>query len=321
MGMLVEGRWLEDDEAQRNASDGSFVRPASQFRSAVTADGAGGFKAEPGRYHLFIAPSCPWAHRTAIARRYKQLDEVVGLTLAELPREQGWVGSSGIDDLQPVAGRFHVHRLYTTALPDYTGRVTVPVLWDRQKRTIVNNESAEIIRILNEGFAQLAGNRADLYPPALRAEIDQVNAFVYEHINNGVYRSGFAKTQDAYEAACRKVFAGLDEIEKRLATARYLVGNRLTEADLRIFPTLVRFDAVYYGHFKCNLRRLEDYPHLSGYLRDLYARRGFGDTVDIEAIKRGYYGGQLNINPTGIHPLGPSQDYSRPHGRDALGPV
>lgn len=320
MGMLVAGRWLEDDQAQRNAADGSFVRPASQFRNAVTADGANGFKAEPGRYHLFIAPSCPWAHRTAIARRYKQLDEVVGLTLAELPREQGWVGSDGIDDLQPVAGRFHIHRLYTTAQPDYTGRVTVPVLWDRQRRTIVNNESAEIIRILNEGFARFAGNAADLYPPALRAEIDQVNALVYEHLNNGVYRCGFAKTQQAYESACRKVFAGLEQIEKRLANQRYLVGNGLTEADLRIFPTLVRFDAVYYSHFKCNLKRLEDYPHLSAYLRDLYARRGFGDTVDLEAIKRGYYGGQPDLNPSGIHPLGPSLDFSRPHGRDALGP-
>ena len=321
MGMLVEGRWLEDDEAQRNAADGSFVRPASQFRHAVTVDGSGGFPAEPGRYHLFIAPSCPWAHRTAIARRYKQLDEVIGLTLAELPREQGWVGSSGIDDLQPVDGRFHIHRLYTTALPDYTGRVTVPVLWDRKQRTIVNNESAEIIRMLNEGFAPFAGNSVDLYPPEWRAQIDATNAFVYEHINNGVYRSGFAKTQESYEAACRKVFTGLDEIERRLATQRYLAGNRLTEADLRLFPTLVRFDAVYYSHFKCNLRRLEDYPHLSGYLRDLYARRGFGDTVDIEAIKRGYYGGQPNINPTGIHPLGPALDFTRPHGRDALGPA
>ena len=321
MGMLVEGRWLEDDHAQRNAADGSFVRPTSQFRSRVGRDRDAAYPAEPGRYHLFIAPSCPWAHRTAIARRVKGLDEIVGLTLADLPRSEGWTSSTGLDDLQPVAGQFHLHRLYTAAQPDYTGRATVPVLWDRRTRRIVNNESAEILRIFNSGFTGLAADTIDLYPAPLRAEIDQVNEFVYEHINNGVYRSGFAKSQEAYAPACRKVFSGLDQLELRLADQRYLVGNRLTEADLRLFPTLVRFDAVYYSHFKCNLRRLEDYPHLSGYLRDLYARPGFGDTVDIEAIKRGYYGGQQNLNPTGIVPLGPPLDFNRPHGRDALGPA
>jgi len=321
MGMLVEGQWLDDDEARRSSADGSFVRPASSFRDQVSIDGASGFKAEPGRYHLFIARTCPWAHRTAIARRLKGLEDAVGITFADLPRTQGWAAESGLDDLQPVDGKFHLHRLYTTARADYTGRVTVPVLWDRQRRTIVNNESAEILRIFNNGFGALAKNPQDLYPEELRAQIDETNTFVYEHVNNGVYRSGFARTQEAYETACRKVFDGLDHLERRLAHERYLVGNRLTEADVRLFPTLVRFEAVYYSHFKCNLRRLEDYPHLSGYLRDLYARPAFGGTTDIGAIKRGYYGGQFNVNPTGIVPLGPRLDFMAPHGRDALGPA
>jgi len=321
MGMLVEGKWLEDDAVQRSSADGSFVRPASAFRGRVSTQTGAEFPAASGRYHLFIAPSCPWAHRTAIARRLKGLDGVVGLTLAELPRFEGWTASSGIDDLQPVDGRFYIHRLYTTAQPGYTGRATVPVLWDRQARRIVNNESAEIIRIFNSGFGKLAGVPYDLCPDTLRAEIDQINDFVYEHVNNGVYRAGFARTQEAYDAACRKVFHGLDELELRLSQRRYLVGDRLTEADVRLFPTLVRFDLVYYSHFKCNLKRLADYPNLDGYLRDLYARPAFGDTVDLEAIKRGYYGGQKNINPTGIVPLGPQLDFTRRHGRDTLGPA
>jgi len=320
MGMLVEGKWLEDDEARRTNADGSFVRPASAFRGRVGVEAGAPFPAQAGRYHLFIARSCPWAHRTAIARRLKGLDAAVGLSYADLPRMQGWTADTGIDDLQPEDGLFFLHRLYTAAQPDYTGRVTVPVLWDRHTRGIVNNESAEIIRIFNSGFGALA-NDIDLYPATLRAQIDEVNEFVYEHVNNGVYRSGFARTQEAYDAACRKVFAGLDRLEERLARERYLVGNRLTEADVRLFPTLVRFDAVYYSHFKCNLARLEDYPQLSGYLRDLYARPGFGDTVDLEAIKRGYYTGQRNVNPTGVVPLGPRLDFSRPHGREALGPA
>lgn len=318
MGMLVEGKWLEDDEARRNSADGSFVRPQSAFRGQV---GTAEFPAAAGRYQLLIAPSCPWAHRAAIMRKLKGLEEAVGLTLLELPRVQGWTGSTGLDDFAPEGGHFYLHRLYTATDPAYTGRVTVPTLWDRVARRIVNNESAEIIRNFNSGFGALAGNAADFHPAALREEIDRVNDFVYEHVNNGVYRAGFARTQEAYEAACRKVFKGFDELEQRLAKARYLVGNALTEADVRLFPTLVRFEAVYYSHFKCNLRRLEDYPNLSGYLRDLYARPAFGGTVDIEAIKRGYYGGQKNVNPTGITPLGPTIDFSRPHGRAALGPT
>jgi putative glutathione S-transferase len=318
--MLVEGKWLEEDEARRNSADGSFVRPASAFRGRVENAPGAEFPAQAGRYHLFIAPSCPWAHRTALMRRLKGLEGAVGLTLLELPRLQGWTGSSGLDGMQPEGGFFYAHRLYTASDPAYTGRVTVPVLWDREEGRIVNNESAEIIRNFNSGFGALANDR-DFYPAALRAEIDRINDFVYEHINNGVYRAGFARTQDAYDAACRKVFHGFDELEARLADARYLVGNVLTEADVRLFPTLARFEAVYYSHFKCNLRRLEDYPNLAGYTRDLYSRPAFGETVDIEAIKGGYYGGQKNVNPTGIVPLGPRVDFSRPHGREALGPA
>lgn len=321
MGMLVEGKWLEDDEARRNSADGSFVRPASAFRERVTGDGSSPYPAEAGRYHLFIAMNCPWAHRTAIMRRLKGLDGAVGLTSADLVRVQGWASDTGLDDFEPEGGRFELHRVYTLAQADYTGRVTVPILWDRKTARIVNNESSEIIRIFNSGFGALAKNPADFYPEALRAEIDEVNAFVYEHINNGVYRAGMAKSQDAYEPACRKVFHGLDTLEARLAKSRYLVGNVLTEADVRLFPTLVRFDLVYYSHFKCNLKRLADYPSLSGYMRDLYARPAFGGTVDPETIKRGYYTGQRVLNPSGVVPLGPQVDYTSPHGRDALGPA
>jgi len=318
MGMLVEGRWTEVDPP-RAASDGTFVRPASTFRDTVTADGSNGFRAEPGRYHLFLAPSCPWAHRTAIVRALKGLETVISMTQADLPRSEGWAGSQGLDDLQPRDGVFRFHQVYTAARADFTGRVTVPILWDRQRRTIVNNESSEIIRILNSAFDAWGDAAVDLYPAALRGEIDALNAVIYEKVNNGVYRCGFARSQQAYETACRALFATLDELERRLAAARYLVGQRLTEADVRLFVTLVRFDAVYHGHFKCNLRRIEDYPNLSGYLRDLYQRRGFRDTVDLEAIKRGYYAGQPQVNPTGIVPIGPLLDFDRPHGRERLG--
>ena len=319
MGMLVEGRWTDED-LWRQSKDGSFVRPSSSFRAAVSRAPGAEFPAAAGRYHLFVAPSCPWAHRTALVRRIKGLDEIVSLSYADLPKQQGWAFSQGLDALQPVDGVLHAHRIYAAAQPGYTGRVTVPVLWDRQRRAIVNNESSEIIRMLNSEFADLGAADIDLYPEPLRAEIDALNARIYDNVNNGVYRCGFAKSQEAYEAACRALFAMLDELEARLARARYLVGNRLTEADVRLYPTLVRFDAAYYSHFKCNLRRLEDYPALSGYLRDLHQRPAFGPTVDIAAIKRGYYGGQPQLNPSGIVPLGPELDFSRPHGRGALGP-
>ena len=314
MGMLVEGKWVGDDARQRNDAKGAFVRPDSSFRHRITRNGSSGFPAEPGRYHLFVAPSCPWAHRTLIVRRFKHLEDVISVSSAEGPRTEGWSYSSGIDSLQPRNGLLWLHEVYSAAFPGYTGRVTVPTLWDRKRRTIVNNESSEILRMLNSEFGEGSGEPADLYPEPLRAEIDRINAFVYERVNNGVYRCGFAKSQAAYEEAFTRLFGALDDLDRRLAGQRFLAGSALTEADVRLFPTLVRFDAVYHGLFKCNLRRLEDYPNLSNYLRDLYSRRGFGDTVDISLVKQGYYAIE-QVNPSGIVPVGPVLDFSRPHDR------
>jgi glutathionyl-hydroquinone reductase len=317
MGMLLEGKWIEDDAKLRNDPKGAFVRPDSVFRSRITADGASGFPAQSGRYHLWVAKSCPWAHRTLIVRRLKKLDDLISITASD-GRAQGWTFSSGLDALQPRNGVLALHQVYAAASPTYTGRVTVPALWDRERRTIVNNESSEIVRMLNTEFARWADNSIDLYPEALRAEIDEINAFVYERVNNGVYRCGFAKSQGAYEEAFGRLFAALDELDKRLSKQRFLVGGRLTEADIRLYVTLVRFDPVYHYLFKCNLRRIEDYPNLSNYLRDLYQRPGFGDTTDLADIKRGYYSNAA-VNPTGIVPVGPPVDHSRPHDRERLG--
>jgi glutathionyl-hydroquinone reductase len=237
---------------------------------------------------------------------------------SDLPKGQGWAYSRGFDDLRPVDGVFHVHQVYSAARPGFTGRATVPVLWDRRKRTIVNNESSEIIRMLNSEFDGFGDAATDFYPEALRGAIDETNAFVYDAINNGVYRCGFAKTQAAYEQSFRKLFAALDSLEQRLGPQRYLTGDCFTEADLRLFPTLVRFDAVYYSHFKCNLRRLADYHNLSNYTRDIYQMPGVAETVDIPRIKLGYYGGMRNLNPSGIIPLGPELDFSAPHDRGRL---
>jgi glutathionyl-hydroquinone reductase len=300
------------------ASDGSFVRLESGFRDSVTRDGSSGFKPEAGRYYLVIAPSCPWAHRTVLMRKLKGLEDTIPILQSDLPKRQGWAYSRGFDDLRPVDGVFHVHQVYSAARPGFTGRATVPVLWDRETRTIVNNESSEIIRMLNAEFDEFGNAALDLYPAALRSAIDETNAFVYDAINNGVYRCGFAKTQAAYEQSFRELFAALDSIERRLGRQRYLVGDRFTEADLRLFPTLVRFDAVYYSHFKCNLRRLTDYHNLSNYGRDIYQMPGVAKTVDIPRIKLGYYGGMRNINPSGIIPLGPELDFSAPHDRGRL---
>lgn len=318
MGMLVNGVWHQEDPPTA-AADGSFVRLQSGFRDRVTRDGGSGFKAEAGRYLLVTAPSCPWAHRTVLMRRLKGLENAIGILQSDLPKGEGWAYSRGFDDLAPVDGVFHVHQVYSAARPGFTGRATVPVLWDRQTRTIVNNESSEIIRMLNAEFDEFGDGSLDLYPPALRPEIDAVNAFVYEAVNDGVYRCGFAKTQQAYEASFRKLFAALDELEARLARRRYLVGDRFTEADLRLFPTLVRFDAVYYSHFKCNRRRLSDYHNLSNYLRDIYQMPGVAETVDIPLIKLGYWGGMRNLNPSGIIPLGPEVGFTAPHDRGRFG--
>jgi putative glutathione S-transferase len=317
--MLIEGKWIDDDEKYRNPTGGAFVRPQSRWRNSVTADGSSGFKAEPGRYHLFLAPSCPWAHRARIVMRIKQLEDVISYTMSDLPRTRSWAYTQGIDELQPGDdGVLELHEVYVVADPNYTGRVTVPTLWDRQKKTIVNNESSEIIRMLNTEFNEWGDASIDLYPEALRGEIDTFNDRIYETINNGVYRCGFAKTQEAYEEYVGPMFETLDFLEERLSTQRYLVGDTPTEADWRLFVTLIRFDFVYFSHFKCNIRRIQDYPNLWNYTLDLYQTPGIAEVVDIPGIKKGYYGGQSQVNPTGIVPLGPHIDLTVPHNRDRL---
>jgi len=316
MGMLVNGTWFDDDPLPADGA-GRFVRPDSSFRDRVTRDGSSGFKAEAGRYQLVTAPSCPWAHRTVLMRKLKGLDGAIALLESDLPKGEGWAYSRGFDDLMPKAGIFHVHQVYAAARPDYTGRATVPVLWDRKTKTIVNNESSEIIRMLNAEFDEFGDGGLDLYPAALRAEIDEVNAFVYAAINNGVYRCGLAKSQGAYEESFEKLFAALDELEARLGHQRWLVGDRFCEADLRLFPTLLRFDTVYYVLFKCNRRRLVDYHNLWNYTREIYQMPGVAETVDFARIKSGYYGGMRHLN-NGILPLGPDLDFAAPHDRARL---
>jgi len=313
MGMLVNGTWFDDDPLPRDRG-GAFLRPDSIFRDRVTRDGASGFKAEAGRYQLVTAPSCPWAHGTVLMRKLKRLDGAIALLEADLPKGEGWAYSRGFDDLAPKGGAFHVHQVYSAARPDYTGRATVPVLWDRKTKTIVNNESSEIIRMLNSAFDEFGDNGLDLYPPELRRDIDEINSYVYAAINNGVYRCGLAKSQAAYEESFGKLFAAFDELETRLEHRRWLVGDRFTEADLRLFPTLVRFDTVYYVLFKCNLRRLTDYPNLWNYTREIYQMPGVAETVDFPRIKLGYYGGMRHLN-NGILPLGPELDFAAPHDR------
>ncbi|MCZ6843025.1 MAG: glutathione S-transferase family protein [SAR324 cluster bacterium] len=317
MGMLVEGKWMaEEPPTAMQDGRGAFVRADSLFRDVITADGGSGFPAAVGRYHLFLAHNCPWAHRTLICLNLKGLRNAVGVSLANPRRdEQGWWYAEGLDEFQPERGRFHLHRVYAAAVPDYTGRVTTPTLWDRQARRIVSNESAEIVRMFNSAFDGLGDSAPDLYPEPLREKIGEVNELVYAHINNGVYRCGFARSQQAYEEAFVQLFDALDKLEERLERHRYLVGPQLTEADLRLFPTLVRFDAVYYGHFKCNLRRIADYPNLSNYLRDLVQQPAFGETVRVDIYKQGYYGNSPRLNPSGIVPLGPQLNFEAPHDR------
>jgi putative glutathione S-transferase len=317
MGMLVNGTWFDDDPIPADRG-GAFLRPDSSFRDTVSRDGSTRFPAEPGRYLLVTAPSCPWAHRTVLVRALKRLDDVIPLLEADLPKGDGWAYSRGFDDLAPKDGVFHVHQVYTAAQSDYTGRATVPVLWDRKTKTIVNNESSEIVRMLNTEFDAFGDAGLDLYPPALHPEIDEINRFIYDNINNGVYRAGLAKSQEAYEQAFRNLFAALDELEGRLSRQRWLVGGRFTEADLRLFPTLIRFDTVYYLLFKCNLRRLADYHHLSNYTREIYQMPGVAETVDFDKIKLGYYGGMRHLNPRGILPLGPALDFAEPHDRSQI---
>ena len=311
MGMLIDGAW-HDRWYDTSKSGGRFVRADSAFRDRVTADGSSGFKAETGRYHLYVSYACPWAHRTLIFRALKGLEDAVSVSVVEpLMLENGWELGDGAD---PVNGARYLHQVYTKARADYTGRVTVPVLWDRQRGTIVNNESAEIIRMFNGSFG---GTGADYCPADLQEEIETINAVIYRTVNNGVYRAGFATTQEAYEEAFGELFGTLDDLEDRLGGQRYLVGNRITEADWRLFTTLVRFDAVYHGHFKCNLRRLVDYPNLWGYVRELYQVPGVAETVRMDHIKAHYYGSHRTINPSGVVPVGPALDFATPHGRDA----
>ncbi|MGP1395100.1 MAG: glutathione S-transferase family protein [Inquilinaceae bacterium] len=317
MGLLVDGVW-QDKWYDTKKSGGRFVRQDSAFRNAVTEDGASGFPAEAGRYHLYVSLACPWAHRTLIFRKLKKLEDAIGVSVVDpFMGENGWWFSDAPGAVpDSVNGKTYMHEIYTAADPDYTGRVTVPVLWDKKTRTIVCNESAEIIRMFNSAFNAIGDADLDFYPSALREEIDAVNADVYDNINNGVYKAGFATTQKAYEEAFDALFAALDRVEDRLSRQRYLVGDRLTEADWRLFTTLVRFDPVYVGHFKCNLRRIADCPNISNYTRDLFQVPGVAETVNLDHIKQHYYGSHGTINPTRIVPKGPEVDFAAPHDRD-----
>jgi glutathionyl-hydroquinone reductase len=320
MGLLVDGVWQEDVSRTK---DGHFIRPTTRYRNFVTADGSpgpsgnGGFPAEVGRYHLYVSLACPWAHRTLLFRALKKLENVISVSITEpLYGKTGWeFGTTPGSTLDTVNGKKTLAEIYLLADPHYSGRVSVPVFWDKKRHTIVNNESAEIIRMLNSAFDAFTDSKADYYPASLRAEIDRINDLVYPNVNNGVYRAGFATTQAAYEEAARGVFAVLDQIEDMLSRQRYLAGRQVTEADWRLFTTLVRFDTVYYSHFKCNLRRIADYPNLWNYLRELYQVPRIAGTVSIEHIKRHYYGSQRQVNPTGIVPIGPLIDFSAPHDR------
>jgi putative glutathione S-transferase len=319
MGVLVKGVWRD---VGYDTKAGEFLRNESVFRDRVTADGSSGFRAEPGRYHLYVSLACPWAHRTLILRTLKGLEDSISVSIVDpYMGPDGWRFSDRPDCTRDtVTGATRLREIYLKAKPDYTGRVTVPVLWDRKTAAIVNNESADIVRMLNREFNAFAARELpDLYPDSLRPEIDRWNALIYPTVNNGVYRAGFATTQDKYEAAVRSLFETLHILEQHLGRHRYLCGARLTEADWRIFTTLARFDAVYYGHFKCNLRRLSDFQHLWDYTRELYQIPGVAPTVDIVQIKEHYYRSHARINPTGIVPVGPRIDFDAPHGREALG--
>ncbi len=323
MGLLERGVWSSKgyDTSQ---TGGRFVRRDAAFRNWVTPDGAagpsgeGGFKAAAGRYHLYISYACPWAHRALILRHLKGLSDIVSLSVVHwLMRDDGWTFDAGDGVIPDGVNHARLLReVYLKASPDYSGRVTVPVLWDKERAAIVSNESSEIIRMFNSAFDAVGAAPGDFYPAPLREEIDALNARIYKSVNNGVYRAGFATTQSAYEEAVSELFETLEWLEARLATRRYLTGGAITEADWRLFTTLVRFDPVYVGHFKCNLKRLVDLPNLSGYLRDLYQQPGIAATVRMDHIKAHYYGSHVRINPTGIVPLGPHIDYEAPHGRE-----
>ena len=326
MGMLVDGQW-HDVWYETKSTGGRFVRKDAAFRNWITADGSagpsgeGGFKAEPGRYHLYVSLACPWAHRALLLRAFKGLEEMISVSVVNwLMLEKGWTFADAPGVVpDPIHHARFLHEVYTAADPSYTGRSTVPILWDRQRGTIVNNESSEIIRMLNSAFDGIGAMPGDYYPQALRAEIDAVNARVYDTLNNGVYKAGFATTQAAYEEAVFPLFDTLDWLEEKLSKRRWLVGTDMTEADIRLFTTLIRFDAVYVGHFKTNLRRIADYPHLSAYLRDIYQTPGVAPTVNFEHIRKHYYQSHRTINPHGVVPAGPVLDLDSPPNRATLG--
>lgn len=322
MGYLLEGQWRDEDMPAEKGKSGEFLRTDSQFRDRITADGSSGFKAEAGRYHLYVAYNCPWAHRVLIFLALKKLEGAITIAAA-IPglREQGWTfeSNSAFPHCTPdtVNGFHYLHQAYTAAAPHYSGKVTVPTLWDKKTKRIVNNESSEIIRMLNGEFSGIAGDNTDYYPQALRDEIDRTNDFVYKNVNNGVYRCGFATSQASYEAAYDSLFAALDELEGRLSRQRYLVGHRITEADWRLFPTLVRFDVAYFSLFKCNRNRIADFPNLLNYMRELYQVPGVAQTVKTRDFITSYYS-LKKLNPTGIIPKGTPVDYDAPHDRNRL---
>ena len=322
MGLLVDGKWQRQDLIPKTA-EGAFKRSDSAFRNWVTADGTagpggeGGFAAEPGRYHLYVSYACPWAHRTLILRKLKKLEDIISVSVVDwFMGDDGWHFSDRDGAVRdPELGAGHLHEIYTAADPGYTGRVTVPVLWDRKHKTIVSNESSEIIRMFNSAFDRVGAASGDYYPGRYAGEIDALNDRIYDTVNNGVYKCGFATRQEPYEKSFGELFDTLDVMEERLSGQRYLVGRQLTEADIRFFATLVRFDAVYVGHFKCNRQRIADYPNLSNYLRDIYQIPGVSETVNLHHIKNHYYQSHESINPSRVVPLGPELDFTAPHDR------
>ncbi len=325
MGLLIDGKWY-DQGYDTEKNEGKFIRSASQFRNMMTDESAAeksaenSFKAEKDRYHLYVSLACPWAHRALIFRKLKKLESIIPVSVVNFEmREQGWSFNNNDDSLKDHLYQFDfVHQLYTLADANYSGRVTVPILWDKKNKTIVNNESSEIIRIFNSAFDKAGAAEGDYYPAELRSEIDELNQRIYSQINNGVYKAGFATTQSAYDENVVQLFEALDWLEELLSDKRYLTGPQITEADWRLFTTMIRFDPVYVSHFKCNLRRLIDYPNLFAYIRDLYQQPGVAETVDMQHIKNHYFMSHPHINPTGIVPAGPMIDFGLAHQRDRI---
>ncbi len=326
MGQLIDGVW-HDNWYDTASTGGRFARPPTQFRNWITPDGApgpsgsGGFPAEAGRYHLYVSLACPWAHRALLMRRLKGLENAISVSVVDpLMLENGWTFATDFTDSTGDSLYQHqfLYQIYLQADPHYSGRVTVPVLWDKQQNTLVSNESADIMRMLNSAFNQAGARPGDYYPQPLAAEIDQLNGWIYDQVNNGVYKAGFATSQPAYSEAVTTLFAALERLEQILGQQRWLTGSQLTEADLRLWTTLIRFDPVYVTHFKCDRYRLSDFPHLSGFLRDIYQMPGIADTVNLEHIRHHYYRSHKQINPSGIISLGPLTDWDQPHQRDRL---